>query len=320
MKITLCFSNPAYLRARLNQLEIEQSVGDGLLFRKTTVPFEDIGVVILEHPQITISHVALASLLEQNSIVITCNEKHLPTGLLMPLEGHSLQARRFREQIEASLPLKKQLWQQTVKQKIMNQARALNRQGMDGTPLLRWHLEVRSGDPDNLEARAAAWYWPKLFHNTPLFQEIEDEQNPDDFLRERYGDWPNCLLNYGYAILRAVIARALVGSGLMPTLGIHHRNQYNAYCLADDIMEPYRPSVDALVCRLLHEHPHPPVPNKNGDVLTPALKRELLVIPVMDVLMENKKKPLQTAAQRTAASLAACFAGQERTILYPEIL
>ena len=174
----------------------------------------------------------------------------------MPLDGHSLQARRFREQIEASIPLKKQLWQQTVKQKIMNQARALNRQGMDGTPLVRWHLEVRSGDPDNLEARAAAWYWPRLFQNTPLFQEIVEEQNPEDFLRERYGDWPNCLLNYGYAILRAVIARAIVGSGLMPTLGIHHRNQYNAYCLADDIMEPYRPSVDWYVVCFTNIHIH----------------------------------------------------------------
>lgn len=319
MKKTLCFNNPAYLRAGLRQLEIEQPSTAGQPARKTSVPFEDIGVVILENPQITISHVALASLLEQNTIVITCNEKHLPTGLLLPLDGNSLQSRRFREQIDASLPLKKQLWQQTVKQKIMNQARALNRQGLDGTPLLRWYLDVRSGDPDNVEARAAAWYWPRLFQNTPLFQEIKDDRNHDDFIRERYGDWPNCLLNYGYAVLRAVIARALVGAGLLPTLGIHHRNQYNAYCLADDIMEPYRPSVDALVCRLLHEHPHPPEPNKNGDVLSPALKRELLVIPVMDVLMENKTKPLQTAAQRTASSLAACYAGLERTILYPEL-
>jgi CRISPR-associated protein Cas1 len=320
MKKTLCFGNPAYLRAALRQLEIEKPASGGQPAQKTTVPFEDIGVVILEDPQITISHVALAALLEQNAVVITCNDKHLPTGLLLPLDGNSLQARRFREQIEASLPLKKQLWQQTVRQKLYNQARALNRQGGDGSPLLRWMLEVRSGDPDNIEARAAAWYWPRLFQNTPLFQQFEAYEHPDDFIRERYGDWPNCLLNYGYAVLRAVIARALVGAGLLPTLGIFHRNQYNAYCLADDIMEPYRPSVDSLVCRILHEHPQPPEPNKNGDVLSPALKRQLLVIPVMDVLMENKQKPLQVAAQRSAASLAACFAGQERNILYPELL
>lgn len=318
MKKTLCFSNPAYLRAALNQLEIEQPGVSGQSARKTTVPFEDIGVVVLENPQITISHVALATLLEHNAVVVTCNDKRLPTGLLLPLDGHSLQSRRFREQIEATVPLKKQLWQQTVKQKIVNQAHVLKRQGIDSSPLTRWLSEVRSGDPDNIEARAAAWYWPRLFKNTPLFQPIDDDNDPDAFIRERYGDWPNCLLNYGYAVLRAVIARALVGAGLLPTFGIHHHNQYNAFCLADDIMEPYRPGVDRIVCRILHDHPHPPEPTKNGDLLTPDLKRELLTIPVMDVRMEKKQKPLQIAAQRTAASLAACFAGQERSIVYPE--
>ena len=180
MKKTLCFSTPAYLRAGVQQLEIEQPTSAGQPARKTTVPFEDIGIVILEDPQITISHVALASLLEQNVVVITCNNKRLPTGLLLPLDGNSLQSRRFQEQIDATLPLKKQMWQQTIRQKIMNQARALNRQGIDGTPLLRWHLEVRSGDPDNIEARAAAWYWPRLFQNTPLFQEVETGKDPDD--------------------------------------------------------------------------------------------------------------------------------------------
>jgi CRISPR-associated protein Cas1 len=318
MKKTLCFSNPAYLRASLKQLEIELPAAGGQPSRKTTVPLEDIGVVILENPQIIISHVALASLLEQNAVVITCNEKYLPTGLLLPLDGHTLQNRRFREQIEASLPLQKQLWQQTVKRKIYNQALALQRQGIDSAPLLHWMRQVRSGDPDNIEARAAAWYWPRLFQNTPMYQQVS-EDDPDNFIRERYGEWPNCLLNYGYAVLRAVIARALVGAGLLPTLGIHHRNQYNAYCLADDIMEPYRPCVDALVCRILHNHPHPPDPTPDGNILTPALKRELLVIPVLDVRMEKQLRPLQIAAQRTAATLAACFSGQEREIVYPEL-
>ncbi len=318
MKKTLCFTQPAYLRAKLKQLEIEQPAAGGLSARKTTVSFEDIGVVVLEHPQITISHSALAALLEQNAAVITCNDKFLPTGLLLPLDTHTLQSRRFQEQINASVPLRKQLWQQTVKHKILNQAKALQRQGLDASPLLRWAKEVRSGDPDNIEARAAAWYWPRLFENTPLYQHI-DEDDPDGFIRERYGEWPNSLLNYGYAVLRAVIARALVGAGLLPTFGIHHRNQYNAYCLADDIMEPYRPCVDALVCRILHDHPHPPDPQPDGNILTPTLKRELLVIPVLDVRMERQLKPLQTAAQRTAASLAACFAGYEKNILYPEL-
>ncbi len=324
MKKTICFSNPAYLSAALRQLEIELPANaTQSATRKTTVPLEDIGMVIIEHPQITISHLALSSLLAHGAAVVTCNEKHLPVGLLLPLDGHSLQSRRFREQIEATLPLKKQLWQQTVRQKILNQARALLRQGIAADPLLHWSTEVRSGDPDNIEARAAAWYWPRLFANTPLFDDFSTDnlaESPDDFIRERYGDWPNCLLNYGYAILRAVIARALVGSGLLPTFGIHHRNQYNAYCLADDIMEPYRPCVDLLVCQMLHEHPHPPPPNKDGSVLSPALKRQLLVIPVMDVLMENKQSPLQVAVQRTTNSLAACFQGQQRQILYPELM
>ncbi|MBN8683640.1 MAG: type II CRISPR-associated endonuclease Cas1 [Chitinophagales bacterium] len=320
MKKTLCFSNPAYLRTGLRQLEIEQVAAEkGGKPQKVTVPIEEIGVLVLEHPQITISHVALAALIEENVAVITCNDKFLPAGLFLPLEGHTLQARRFREQIEAALPLKKQLWQQTVRQKIINQARALRRQGIEDKPLLRWSLEVRSGDPDNMEARAAAYYWPRLFINTPLFVEEADAGDFDAFIRERYGDWPNCLLNYGYAILRAVIARALVASGLLPTLGIHHRNQYNAYCLADDIMEPYRPVVDLLVCDILQEHPNPPEPDQYGNILSPALKRKLLQIPVLDVWMERKLSPLQIAAQRTAASLAACFGGQSKELIFPEI-
>jgi CRISPR-associated protein Cas1 len=316
MKKTLCFSVPAYLRVSLRRLEVELPARGERPVQRTTIPFEDIGVLILEHPQITISHVALAALLEENVAVIVCNEKYLPTGLLLPLDGHTLQSRRFREQIEASLPMKKQLWQQTVRQKIYNQALVLRQQGIDSTPLLRWMREVRSGDPDGVEARAANWYWPRLFQHTPL-QPESSEEDPDEFIRDRYGEWPNCLLNYGYAVLRAVIARALVGAGLLPTLGIHHRNQYNAYCLADDIMEPYRPFVDALVCQILQKHPHPPEPSAEGGLLTPELKRELLLIPVLDVRMEKKLKPLQTAAHRTAASLAACFSGQGREILYP---
>lgn len=316
MKKTLCFTTPAYLRASLKQLEIEQPAAGTQPARKTSVSPEDIGVVILEHPQITITHVALALLLRHNVAVITCDDKFLPNGLLLPLVGHSLQSRRFQQQIEASLPLKKQMWQQTVKQKLHNQAQALQQQGIDATPLLRWIHEVRSGDPDNIEARAAAWYWPRLFQNTPLASR-GDEDDADEFLRDRYGDWPNCLLNYGYAVLRAVIARALMAAGLLPALGIHHRNQYNPYCLADDIMEPYRPCVDALVCRLLHEHPTPPQPTADGNMLPPPIKRKLLVIPVLDVRMEKQLKPLQIAAQRTAASVAACFAGQERHLVYP---
>jgi CRISPR-associated protein Cas1 len=319
MKKTLCFSNPAYLRAIHQQLEIELPASNGQAARKTTIPFEDIGVVVLEHPQITVSHVALASLLEQNAAVITCNDKFLPTGLLLSLDGNSLQSRRFREQTEATLPLKKQMWQQTVRHKIENQASVLELNGTEAKPLLRWQKEVRSGDPDNIEARAAAWYWPRLFSRTDFPWNWADNDDPDSFVRERYGEWPNCLLNYGYAVLRAVVARALVGAGLLPTLGIHHRNQYNAYCLADDIMEPYRPFVDQLVCQILNRVRYDPDIAGQGPSLSPALKKELLQIPVLDVRMERQVKPLQLAAQRTAASVFACFSGQDSKIVYPDI-
>lgn len=163
-----------------------------------------------------------------------------------------------------------------------------------------WVDEVRSGDADNLEARAAAYYWRHLFPQIP------------DFVRGREGMPPNNLLNYGYAILRAVIARALVGSGLLPTLGIHHHNRYNAYCLADDIMEPYRPYVDELVIKIIRNY-------KYYEVLNKELKATLLEIPVLDVLIEGKRSPLMVAATTTTASLAKCFCGEQRKICYPQM-
>lgn len=163
-----------------------------------------------------------------------------------------------------------------------------------------WANNVRSGDPDNLEARAAAYYWKNIFPSLPLFT------------REREGIPPNNLLNYGYAILRAVIARALVGSGLLPTLGIHHHNKYNAYCLADDIMEPYRPYVDNMVIDIMHQE-------DSIDQLTKDIKFRLLGIPVIDVIIKGKRSPLMIAAQQTTASLYKCFSGEDKTILYPEL-
>jgi CRISPR-associated protein Cas1 len=159
---------------------------------------------------------------------------------------------------------------------------------------------VNSGDPDNCAAIAAAYYWKHIF---PDFLE---------FRRERYGPPPNNLLNYGYAILRAIVARSLVASGLLPTLGIHHRNQYNAYCLADDIMEPYRPYVDRVVCQIIRG---------NGRFLemTPNMKKALLGIPAIDVQIDGQKSPLMNAVQRTTASLAKCFEGKSRKLLYPQL-
>jgi CRISPR-associated protein Cas1 len=219
---------------------------------------------------------------------------------MLNLAGNNLQSAKFKAQISAPQPLSKQLWQQTVKAKITNQALLLQRFGKEATNMMKWVTEVKSGDPENMEARAATYYWKNLFPEIPAFR------------REREGAPPNNLLNYTYAILRAVIARNLVGSGLLPTLGIHHRNQYNHYCLADDIMEPYRPFADALVCEIV----------RNGEdcsELTTSIKKQVLGLATVDVLFDDERSPLMNAAQRTTASLAKCFEGKAKKVLYPKL-
>ena len=309
IKKTLCFSNPIYLSLQNAQLvlhlpEIESNKTLPEAIKKEaerTIPIEDIGVVILDNRRITITSGVMEALLENNCAIITCNQKSMPVGLLLPLCGNTTQNERFRSQLEASLPLRKQLWQQTIKQKILNQEYVLRTNTDKETNCMRvWSNDVRSGDPDNLEARAAAYYWKNLFINYP------------NFVRDREGTPPNNLLNYGYAILRAIIARALVGSGLLPTLGIHHHNRYNAYCLADDIMEPYRPYVDQLVLDIIQC-------NSEISDITRDLKMQLLGIPMLDVVINGKRSPLMIAAQQTTASLARCFAGENKRISYPEM-
>ncbi|MEZ7697169.1 type II CRISPR-associated endonuclease Cas1 [Prevotella sp. oral taxon 313] len=309
IKKTLCFSNPIYLSLRNAQLvlhipEVENNKTLPEAIKKEaerTIPIEDIGVVVLDNRRITITSGAMEALLENNCAVITCNQKSMPVGLLLPLCGNTTQNERFRSQLEASLPLRKQLWQQTIKQKILNQEHVLRINTAQETNCMRvWSNDVRSGDPDNLEARTAAYYWKNVFTTYP------------NFVRDREGTPPNNLLNYGYAILRAIIARALVGSGLLPTLGIHHHNRYNAYCLADDIMEPYRPYVDQLVLDIIQC-------NLEISDITRDLKMRLLGIPMLDVVINGKRSPLMIAAQQTTASLAKCFAGEIKRISYPEM-
>ena len=309
IKKTLCFSNPAYLSLRDAQLviklpEVEKAANLTDDFKKSTEvtrPIEDIGVVVLDHKQITITQGALEALLGNNSAVITCDSNHLTVGLLLPLVGNTTQNERFRDQLEASLPLRKQLWQQTMQQKIRNQAAVLDLCTNAETKCMQiWANDVRSGDPENLEARAAVYYWKSLFGHIP------------GFIRERDGVAPNSLLNYGYAILRAIVARSLVASGLLPTLGIHHHNRYNAYCLADDIMEPYRPYVDRLVYDITEQY--------GVDIeLSKDIKAELLSIPTLDVVIGGKRSPLMVAASQTTASLYKCFSGELRKIAYPEL-
>ncbi len=309
IKRTLCFTNPAYLSLRNQQLviklpevETNSSLTEHFKSEATkTIPIEDIGIVVLDNKRITITQGVLEALLENNCAVITCNESHLPIGMHLPLVGNTTQTERMRYQIEASLPLKKQLWQQTIIAKIQNQAAVLKQiRGTEVRNMQKWATEVKSGDSDNLEARAAVYYWQNAF---PMIE---------NFTREREGESPNNLLNYGYAILRAIVARALVSSGLLTTLGIHHRNKYNAFCLADDIMEPYRPYVDRLVMQLYDKYP-------NTQELTKELKTELLSIPVLDVNINGKRSPLMVAVTTTTSSLQKCYAGELRKIIYPSI-
>lgn len=300
IKRTLHFSNPAYLSLQQDQLNIDlphlKTLGEKE--SKKSVPIEDVGIVILDHQQITITHGCIAALLANNAAIITCNHTHLPTGMMLPIDGHDIQSERFRYQIDASQPLKKQLWQQTVQYKILNQASVLFDRGIPCDNMVYWARSVRSGDPDNYEARAAAYYWKNVFPKKV------------GFFRGRDGDPPNNLLNYGYAILRAIVARGLVSSGLLPTLGIHHRNKYNAYCLADDIMEPYRPYVDQIVLRIIDN-------GENFLELGTSIKSQLLGIATVDVQFEKGTSPLMVGLQSTTSSLAKCYEGIIRKINYP---
>ena len=306
IKRTLYFGNPAYLSTKYTQLEIrlpevEKNSTLPESFKASAVkqiPIEDIGVVVLDNKQITITQGALSELLDNNVALISCDEHRMPVGLMLPLAGNTTQSERFRHQIEASLPLKKQLWQQTIQAKIANQAAILKKYtGTEVRCMKVWAADVKSGDTENMEARAAAYYWKNLF---PI----------DNFTRDREGAAPNNLLNYGYAILRAVVARSLVASGLLPTLGIHHHNRYNAYCLADDIMEPYRPYVDELVYKII-------VSGADYNTLSRELKAELLTIPVLDVVINGRRSPLMIAVATTTASLYKCYSGEIRKIAYP---
>ena len=311
IKKTLYFGNPAYLSLRMGQMviklpevETDSNLSDQIKKQaEITKPIEDIGVVVLDNRRITITQGLLESLLENNCAVITCDSHSLPVGLMLPLYGNSTQNERFRDQLDASQPLKKQLWQQTIKMKISNQAAALATcTGKNSPTMLRWADDVRSGDPDNVEGRAASYYWKNLFAGI---------DGLEDFTRSREGEAPNNLLNYGYAILRAIVARALVSSGMLPTLGIHHHNRYNAYCLADDIMEPYRPYVDELVYSIVKDK------GINNLDLSKEIKAMLLSIPTLDVVIGGKRSPLMVAVTQTTASLYKCFTGELRRITYP---
>jgi CRISPR-associated protein Cas1 len=311
IKRTLYFGNPSILSLKNKQLllrfpEIEKHNNiKNLLENKgeLSFPIEDLGMIILDNPQINITHALIAELVNNNVVIVTCNESHHPHGLLLTLHSNTLQNERYREQIKASEPLKKQLWSQIIQQKIWNQAQVLKKINPknDVEYLIKLSKSVKSGDKDNREAVAATAYWSKLFHFI------------DNFIRNREGLPPNNLLNYGYAILRATTARSIVEAGLLPTLGIHHHNRYNAYCLADDLMEAYRPYVDYMVYQIILKHGI--VPELNKDI-----KTELLSINYIDCKVNGEISPLQIATMKTARSLQKCFEGKQRKLLLPEFL
>lgn len=295
LKRTLLFSNPYHLSTRNLQLQIAEKESGTV----KTVPIEDIGYIIFEHPHITFTQSVMQLLAENNTAVIFCDQKFHPSSMLFHLDTHYTQTEKFKFQVNASEPLKNQLWQQTIKHKITNQAELLKRLKKNDEPLRYKANQVKSGDSTNQEAQAARAYWSELFE--------------PPFTRERFGDAPNPALNYGYTILRAATARALSGTGLLSTLGIHHRNKYNSFCLADDIMEPYRPFVDEMVYNMQKM-------GLNCLDLGKVEKSELLSILTIDVQINDMVSPLMVALSKTCQSLALCFEGELRKINYPSFV
>ncbi|PXX26311.1 type II CRISPR-associated endonuclease Cas1 [Arenibacter sp. ARW7G5Y1] len=265
--------------------------------RTATIPMEDIGFLVIDHPETFISIPALNHLIEKNTSIIICNKVHMPSGMFLNLDGHHIQQQLFKYQLEASVPLKKKLWQQTVKEKINNQGILLERMTQKKNQFDYLSSKVLSGDTSNMEGVAASAYWSSFFEQP--------------FKRERFGNYPNNFLNYGYAILRAATARALSGSGLLNTLGIHHKNKYNAFALADDIMEPYRPLVDELVYTLIESY--------DIQELNTSIKSEMLNLLTRTVYFKSEKSPLMVGLQKTASSLQQCYTGERKKIKFPQL-
>lgn len=296
LKRSLYFSNAAILRCKNKQLEVyypkvKEKIG--------SVPIEDIGIVVVDHKQVMLSQPLMEALIDNNAAVLYCNSKHMPFGMVLPFMGNSVWTERFYVQMGASVPLKKNLWKQIVSVKISNQASLLKRRGKDNSKILPLLAKIQSGDTTNVEGKAASYYWREMFF--------------DGFIRAREGMAPNNLLNFGYAILRAIVARSLVSSGLHPMMGINHKNKYNHFCLADDVMEPYRPFVDDMVLDLYDSC-------EDVNELTKDIKAELMGIATRDVLIQGRKSPLMVAVSRTTASLYACYEGKNKKVLCPEFI
>ena len=292
LKKTLYISQGAYLSTWRRQLVIRPAAAPEV---QETFPIEDLALILLEDPQITISHRLIQLLGEHNVALISCNANRLPAGLLLPLAGHSEMSARWQVQTAVSTSLKNQLWKQTVSAKITNQRNLLQANGRASELMDTYLAEVQPGDVTNREGKAASHYWNQLLPN---------------FKRDPDGDPPNHYFNFGYAILRSIVARAIVGSGLAPVFGLFHHNKYNPYCLADDLMEPYRPYVDQRVLNWLDHNPL-------ESTLTKPAKIHLLDIATADVFLAGRRKPLFNAVSSTTASLFKCFKRTSRQLSYP---
>ena len=265
---------------------------------KVTLPMEDLGVVIVDDGRALYTQAVFWGLLEAGATVLITGRDHLPVGMMLPLEGHHAQTERHRAQAQASEPMRKQTWQAIVRAKITQQAAVLSYFNGNSAGLGTMVRRVRSGDPENLEAQAAQRYWPLLFGR--------------GFHRDREAEGVNALLNYAYAVLRAALARAIVAAGLIPSLGVHHRHRNNPFCLADDLLEPYRPYVDWRV-RLV-------VDNHNGSppqVADRQTRAALLSLLNETVRVGDRREPLLLAMHSSAASLCQALTGGKRTLCLP---
>lgn len=266
---------------------------------KVTRPIEDLGVVIVDDVRATYTQSVFLELLDAGATVLVSGRNHLPVGIMLPLDAHHVQTERHRAQVAAKEPVKKRVWQALIRAKIMQQAAVLTHFTGGHAGLAHMAGRVRSGDPENLEARAAQRYWPRLFGTV--------------FRRDRDADGVNALLNYGYAVIRAAVARAIVAAGLIPTLGVHHRNRSNPFCLADDLFEPYRPYVDWRVKLLVSDETSPP-----PDLSQKETRAALLSLFNETVQVEERRLPLLYAIQAGAASLCRALTGGDRSLVLPE--
>ena len=291
LKRTLVFSNPMSLSLKNWQLVLAFKDDPD---NKMTIPIEDIGVVIIENQQVSITVPLMNALIEGNVQVVVCNDRGMPSAMLQSFESNNLQGENLRNQMNAGEVLKKQLWKQIVEAKIRNQAALLNKVGQEGDILKQYYRNVKSGDSDNREGIAARVYFSELFG--------------ESFIRDRTLPGINALLNYGYTILRAATARALVSSGLLPAIGIFHHNRSNAFPLADDIMEPYRPYVDEIVYAL----------SMQGKMeLTKDVKADLIQVLYADTQFSKVIRPLSVGLTFTSSSLSKCFAKEQTRLSLP---